>query len=351
MKNLLFGLLLAFVAVPSGYANNWWVPSPLSVAITVGQWMTKDREEVYYLQVQAEGRDETDAREQAFKLAVSQAIGTLVISELESRDGRIVRDEIIAHSSGMVHDFNIIQSRRQNGRQTIIIDVWVAKSHISDRILSRSKDQGRVEGGRISQQIESYRATRLSGDSVIETVLDDFPTRAFVVKVGHTRVAVDQNRDAKLLIDIGIVWSPAYLASITEAAQKVSHQPDCAGWFMRTSQFCASKQKLVVGTEGGWFDDNKLWDMYMAHFVRDPARLLVTILDSAGNARYRDCWIIHKIDSGSYGRGLFVEWRQGIIIDANAGYRGDIALDLGSLPARSLDRVEAEMVRKSQCPS
>lgn len=349
MTRLLMLMIAGLLALPVA-ASNWWVPSPLSVAITVGQWIMKDREEVFYLQVQAEGRDETDAREQAFRLAVSQAIGTLVISELQARDGQVVRDEIIAHSSGMVHDFEIIQSRRQNGRQIIVIDVWVAKSHISDRILSRSKDQGRVEGGRISQQIESYRASRLSGDSVIETVLDDFPTRAFVVKVGHTRVAVDENRDAKLLIDISIVWSPAYLASITEAAQRVSHQPDCAGWFMRTSQFCASKQKLVVGTQGGWFDDNKLWDMYMAHFVRDPARLLLTILDSTGRPQYRDCWIIHKIDTGSYGRGLFLEWRQGIIIDANAGYRGDIALDLGSLPARNLDKVEAEMVKKSQCP-
>jgi hypothetical protein len=343
-------VMAAMLTMPAS-AKDWWMPSPISMALTVGQWLIKDRQEVYYLQVQAEGRDETDAREQAFKLAVNQAIGTLIISESEARDGHIVRDEIIAHSSGMVHDFKIIQSHRKNHRQIIMIDVWVAKSQIADRILSRSKDHARIEGGRISQQIESYQATRLSGDSVLATVLDDYPSRAFIVQVGHTKVAVDPNRDAKLLIDIGIAWSPAYLTSIKEAAQSVSHQPECSGWFKRTNPFCVDKQKILVGTEGGWFDDNKLWDMYISHLVQDPARLLLTVLDSAGNAQYRDCWIIHKIDPGSYGRAVFLEWSKGIIINPDASYRGDIALDLASLPTRRLDRVEAEMVRKSQCPS
>ena len=310
----------------------------------------KDREEVFYLRVQAEGRDETDAREQAFRLAVSQAIGTLVVVETELRNGRITRDEIIAHSSGMVHDFAIVQSRWTGQRQVIVIDVWVAKSQISDRILSRSRDAGRVEGGRISEQIASYQTTRLSGDSVIETVLDDFPARAFVITVGNTKVAVDQSRQASLLIPISVQWSQPWLNSMAEAAERVSHRPDCNGWFMRSTALCQSMHKLLVGTRGVYFDDNKMWDIYMTHIRRDPPRLMITIRDTAGNAQYHDCWIIHKLDPGRHGYGVFLEWNQGILINERAGYQGDIALDLRNLPTRSLDRVEAEMVRKSQCP-
>lgn len=349
MRRLLMVLLVSVLATPA-MATNWWVPSPLSVAITVGQWMMKDRQEVFYLQVQAEGKDETDAREQAFRLAVSQAIGTLVISELEARNGSIQREEIIAHSSGMVHDFKIIHSHWQGNRRVIVIDVWVAKSHIADRILSRSRDQGRVEGGRISEQILSYQTSRSTGDSVLETVLDDYPARAFVLSTGHTKVAMDENRRARLLIDVAIAWNPTYLTSVTEAAQSVSHRPDCATWLRRNSPACHSAQKLLVGQEGGWFDDRKIWDMYMAHFVRDPARLLLIIRDTAGGVQYRDCWIIHKLESGAMGYDKFFDWRQGIIINPQAAYRGDIALDLADLPTRNLDSVEIEMVKKSHCP-
>ena len=45
------------------------MPSPLTILLTIGQWMKKDRVEVFYVQVQAHGKDETDAREQAFRLA------------------------------------------------------------------------------------------------------------------------------------------------------------------------------------------------------------------------------------------------------------------------------------------
>lgn len=350
MKARLSAAMICGLMALQAVASDWWVPSPISVAITVGQWLMKDREEVFYLRVQAQGRDETDAREQAFRLAVNQAIGTLVVVETELRNGRITRDEIIAHSSGMVHDFAIVQSQRSGNQHMIVIDVWVAKSQIADRILSRSRDAARVEGGRITEQIASYQATRLSGDSVIETVLDDFPARAFVITVGNTKVSVDQSRQASLLIPVTVQWSQPWLNSMAEAAERVSHQPDCTGWLMRSSPLCRSMHKLLVGTRGGYFDDNKMWDIYMTHVSRDPARLRITIRDTAGNAQYHDCWIIHKLDPGQYGHGVFLEWNQGILINERAGYQGDVALDLRNLPTRSLDRVEAEMVRKSQCP-
>ena len=136
MKRLLVAAaLITFLAGPLS-ANEWWMPSPISVAITVGQWLMKDREQVYYLQVRAQGRDEKHARNQAFRLAVEQAIGALVLAETEVRRGNVERNDVISYSSGFVHDFKILEQRTVNGVHEIVVDVWVARSHLADRLLS-----------------------------------------------------------------------------------------------------------------------------------------------------------------------------------------------------------------------
>ena len=73
------------------------VPSPLGIVLTVGQWLLQDRRQVYYIQVQAPGDTFDQARQNAFRLAVEQAVGTLILSETESRNARLHRDEIITY--------------------------------------------------------------------------------------------------------------------------------------------------------------------------------------------------------------------------------------------------------------
>lgn len=351
MKRQLAALVLACGISASAPANDWWMPSPISVAITVGQWLMKDREEVFYIRVRAQGQNEQDARHQAFQLAVNQAIGTLVVTETELQNGRITKDDIIAHSSGMVHDFDVVTSRWMGNRQEIEIDVWVSKSQIADRILSKSRDAGRVEGGRIAQQIESWRATRLTGDSVIETVLDDFPTRSFDIAVGNTQVKVDDQRRVSLVVPVTISWNAAYLNSLREAAERTSHQPDCNGWFMRSAPLCRSKTKILVGATGGYFDDQKVGEIVMREMWTDPPRLLLTLKNTQNQTVYRDCWRINRIHPGDWGQPFYdISTRWGVNIHDRSLERVNIALDLAILPTRDLDRAEAEMVRQSQCP-
>ena len=351
MKTRLAAVVLCMLFGTTTMANDWWVPSPLSVAITVGQWLMKDREEVFYIRVRAQGRDEQDAREQAFRLAVNQAIGTLVITETELSGNRITRDDIIAHSSGMVHDFDIVSSQWRGNRQEIEIDIWVARSQIADRVLSKSRDAGRVEGGRIAQQIESWHTTRLTGDSVIETVLNDFPARSFDVSVENTQVTVDDQRRTNLVIPVTVSWNTVYLNSLREAAERISHQPDCNGWFMRSSPLCRSKTKILIGAAGGYFDDQKVGEIGMREMWNDPPRLLLTLKNTQNHMVYRDCWIINRVHPGDWGQPFYdISTRWGVQIHERSRERVLVALDLAHLPTRDLDRVEAEMVRQSQCP-
>lgn len=350
MKRLaafVFAVILSGPAV----ASQWWMPSPLSVTITVGQWLTFQNQEVFYIRVQSVGRDERQAREEAFRLAINQAVGSLVLSERKSVDGELVRNEITNYSSGYVHDFKIIEQKADAGSVTMTLDVWVAKSEIANRILGKSRADARIEGGRISAQINTYDESRHAGDRVLEAVLQDFPQRAFRMHVGQTTVGVDQQRKKFLRVPVAVIWDENYLRSLDEAVDRTSHLPNCDNWLHREGDFCRNKIQAKVVEHTGYYDDQQVGMLFERNMMSDPPRVLLTVLDRSGHEVYRDCWRINQLSQDAYtNHNLFTASRWGLHIREHVRVRVEIPLALDRLPVDRLDRVEAVVVRQSTCP-
>lgn len=344
-------MLLVFAAIFLGqtaHSSSMSALSTLNFAISAGRWILKDREELYYVRVQGAGGTQAEAREQAFRLAVAQAIGTLLVTETELRDGRIVREEIITHSAGMLYDFKEVETLIEGSLTVVIIDVWVARSEISNRILSQSRDVGRIEGGRLSQQIDSFKETRKTGDSVVRAVLRDFPSRAFSVTLENTRVTADSHRILHLIVPVRLTWDSVWLNSISEAAERASHQPGCNGFWYRGSSYCVNLVRLLVGYKGGYFDDKVIMDIAQREMWDDPPRLLLTIFDSGGNALLRECRITEMITAyGAY----FFSFNNGLILAPQASARVEMSIDLRALTTELFDRVQVDLVRESACPT
>ena len=229
-RGLLAMLLSASLMVPTAAHSTdarSLMPSPLGIVLTVGQWLMKDRVEVYHVRVQGTAPNESQARDNAFRLAINQAVGSLVISETQVRDGDLAQHEILNYSSGFIHDFKILKTSMAGSQVQVEMDVWVSKSLIADRVLNISRGQAQVEGGRISAQIHSFQQERATADRVLETVLADYPRRAFDIQVGKTQVAADEQRKIWLQVPVEIAWNPTYLASLTEAVRTVNQKPNC----------------------------------------------------------------------------------------------------------------------------
>jgi hypothetical protein len=351
MTRYLVVIMMAIMITVPVRANDWWMPSPVSIALTVGQWLIKDREQVYYLRVRAQGRDEKQARDQAFRLAVEQAIGALILAETEIRQGQVNRDAIISYSSGFVHDFAILERRAVPGGQEIVVDVWVARSHLADRLLSISRTNAVVEGGRVSRQIETFQHSRSQGDRVLTTVLNDFPQRAFTITLGKTQVLVNEYRQPVLSIWMEIDWSRTYLESLDEAVARTSHAPECDSWLMRQNNECRAKVHAKVLDRTGFFDDQVTGDLIHRNMALDPPRLSLRLLDRRGTVVYTDCITPLGVDPFEYHSRYFYQVSQRhLTVDAYMSRSGDVRVDLSQLSTRDLDRVEAEMVRRSQCP-
>lgn len=322
------------------------MPNPISVAITVGQWMMKDRVETYYLRVQAAGRDEEDARNQAFRLAVNQAVGSLLVSETEVRNQNLVRHEIINYSSGYVHDFKILK-RYNDGRDIVIeIDVWVRKSQLADRLLNKSVDAGAVEGGRISQQIASIQRERETGDRLLSTVLADFPQRSFDISVLPTQVIYDQNRRAVLQVPFQLAWNQLYVTSLEESIKAINQRKDCGNWFSN----CQYNTMIRAGNVSGYFDDRVAYDMMHREIIISRPSVLLSIRDTMGQVRYKKCHSIPALDQVEYSPFHYASAGAGkFAVNSYTNKRFDIFVPLSTLPTQQLDRAEITIVRARDC--
>ena len=323
------------------------MPNPVTIALTVGQWMMKDQVETYYLRVKAAGRDEQDARDQAFRLAVNQAIGSLTLSETQVRNGDLARHEIINYSSGYVHDFKILK-RYDDGRDVVIeIDVWVRNSQIADRLLNKSAGAGTVEGGRISQQIESLQRERATGDRVLSTVLSDFPQRAFDVAVEPTQVLFDRNRQGILRVPFHVRWNNQYVVSLSEAVTAINQRGDCGrSWFKK----CQYTAVVHAGHASGYFDDTVARDLMHREMIISRPSVKITIFDNMGYVRFQQCFSFAALDHSDYSPRRFADIGPGIFtVNHQHSQRFEINLNLSTLPAAQLDRVDLDIVRARQC--
>ena len=342
-------LVAASLAVPapvSAFDARQLAPSPLGIVLTVGQWLMKDRVEVYYVRVQGTAANESQARDNAFRLAINQAVGSLIVSETQIRDGNVDRHEILNYSAGFLHDFRVLKTEMSGGQVRVEMDVWVSKSLIADRVLNVSRAQAQVEGGRISAQIQSFQQERATADRVLETVLADYPGRAFDIRVGKTRVAADEHRKIWLEVPVEIGWNSRYVASLSEALRTVNQKPNCSGWL----SVCQSQYIVRAPGVTAHFDDDRVFWIFERHTSRSNPHVLMTISDSTGRPQHRDCFAVAELGQ-DYSPWKFVEMGGLIQINDWRWKRTNLLVELTNLPVSNLDRIEITVVRQSQCPA
>ena len=345
-------LVLAFLCSTStlaqGNALDIFLKVPWSLGIHLYQWISKDQKKVMYVEVMAEGADLETARQSGFRMSVERAVGVIVSSETEVRDQRIRRDEIITYASGFVSDYKLVDQTQRNGRTLIKMQVWVSHSALRDRLLNESRGSGQIEGGRISEQIQSFKHSRESGDRLLESVLVDYPQRAFDIAVEPTRVQVDAQRNAYLQVSFRMNWNADYARSLQEAIKAINQRTDCGGWFSICNNF---ETVITVGGTTSYFDDRVAFDLMHRHMLISRPVLEIRMLDVYDRIVTRECWDFHPLTQYQYTNTPLVDLGGNSvrISTGGRGVRGDIFLPLSALPTQNLNRVDVRAVRSAQC--
>ena len=204
-------------------------PSPIGIALSVGQWLLKDRKKVYFIRVQGEGYSYEEAKQQAFATAVDRAVGAVVLSETEVINRQVIRNDLIKYSAGFIDDFKVTKQETIGNVYRLDVDVWVSDSKISDRLLGGSKQEGRIDGDRHAAQLESINRSTVAGDRQLQVVLNDFPKRSFVTKAGKTNIEIQPDRSALLTVDYIVYWDYRYLEALSESLKNLKPKTPICG--------------------------------------------------------------------------------------------------------------------------
>jgi hypothetical protein len=356
LKRLLVAISTA-VVLTTAHADivGMLMPSPWTVGIALVRWIATGPEKVLYAEVVGEGVTVDEARLQGFRLAVEHAVGTVVASETEVKNSRVARDEIITYASGFVDRFEIVDQQQVGNRLQLRMKIWVKPSKLANRLLNESKTAGQVDGGRISNQINSIVHERKSGDRLLQTVLSDYPRRAFVLELEKTRVLFDDNRKGQLEVAYFLTWSPDYLESLATAITAINQRPDCGGFSF--AHKCTSVRSEISVTRRGWgsttsalFDDNVAEQLIRSEMIQSQPTIRLTIVDAAGNQQFKQCLYARELDHASRTNLQYVEvWPNKVNINGNAGKRFNHFIDLSTINSSQLDKVELSMVRGPGC--
>ena len=329
------------------------MPSPLGVVLMVGKWIydSATRQEVYYIEVAGDGDSPQQARMNGFRLAVEQAIGTLISSETEVQNGRIKRDEIISYAAGFVDRFEIISEQTTARGVRVSMRVWVKKSALSDRLLNRTEQSGQVDGARASVQLQTLNQERAIGDALLQTVLNDFPRRAFDIELKPTDV-VRQNRNAVMEINFRMTWNKDYLRSLWTALEATG---------IKTSRPVTT---ITLNSGTGWFggfggaakyDDNVKLQLLADRMMFSLPTVLVTIRGTGREVLFASCYMYQELDNQEQGwvtRERFVSFHNfGAHVNGLMKLNGRIPIPVSADVLARAASVDMDVVLRKQCPN
>ena len=349
MKKLLAGMLLGLslisthaVAIDPQWAN---------VVVSAGRWLylynaENQERRAYQIRVQGVGATEQQARQQAFALAVEQAVGTLLVSETEIDINDVVRRDLLNYSSGYIYNFKYVSRTQSAQGVRLVIDVWVQESDIAERIATISRDKSKLEGNRISNTLASIEKEQASGDRLLEIVLNDFPTKSYEIETTRIEYTVE-NRVPYLNVSYNVSWREEYIRSLKDTLRTVGVRSRLAD--NDPGMLFVDTNCVFCRNEGYATDSTRGHKIQIDTFFKQP-HLLVTILNSNRVTVVEQCWWFPNLGGDTADVLLTAGGHQKVNVYPEQTLYNTMKMDISAYDAEDMHSVELNIVSKNNCP-
>jgi hypothetical protein len=260
---------------------------------------------VYYIQVEASAATTELAKQEALRLAVNQAVGTLVLAEIKIQNQELIRQDLTLYSSGYVEEYKILSEQKVGDQMLLVMDVWVAESKIANRLFILSKGEGAIDGPKAAAQYQSILHERTQGDRVIESVANDFPQRAFSVNMGKLSWRM-VGRDVEILVPAEISWSKDYLEAMYEVLVKTRNGNQAANHRYQKNwpAVLAIKRPRDWFTTYASYADTKKVTLLKERMITSLPTVQILIKNLEGQVVYSACTSIPHLSGAFHGESL-----------------------------------------------
>jgi hypothetical protein len=302
------------------------------------------------IQVNGEGSTFEEAKLNAFRTAIEFEAGSIVVSERDSINYKLIKNDILVYSSAYITNYKIINSFKTGNKVQVVIDVDVASNKIADRILGIGSKPAIVES-KHDIQYQTYMENKNNGDRILLQVLKDYPTKAFTVTQGNHILAVDVYRNAILEIPLEFKWNYNYITSLNDT---LSALEDGSYGLFRPSPgnitiMAKDPKDYVFGKKSIYkFNDVLITQAITDTFLGNPPRIQLTIT-GRGNVVYKNCFVPESFVGKR--PGFFNAESNLLILYGNQVEKNIIKLELRNMPTllRDAEKIELAVVAHKSC--
>lgn len=242
-----------------------------------------------FVRVTGQGKSFEEAKQSAFATAVEYRVGSLIVSERESNNDRLTKEEILVYSAGFVDDYKIINQSITGNQIVLTVDVKVSDHKISQRIISKSTSTKNFQGEKHQTQIDTYFKERINGDKVLNVVLNDYPTRAYnIIQQPHI-LHIDSQRNVTIGVPYTITWNFNYIVSLRSVLDTLEEgRPSLLSSSPGNVVIYAKDPKdFVLGKKTVHrFNDVTRVDKIKDAFIDNEIRIMMTVRHRQGTQLY-----------------------------------------------------------------
>jgi len=327
----------------------------LSITGTLNAWAVEGP-----FRVQGEGETLQQARQNAFRTAIERAYGSALVSDRQSVNGDLVKNEILNYASGYVADYRLIDTQQKGTRTVVVMDIWVNDSKIADRILGAGTSPKAVDAEKQMSQLNSLLEAKKRGDQLIQQVMSDFPNKAFIIQSDEIDISVNGNREPWLSIKYAMRWNYNYLMAVNEALSIsapskngiISPILDRLAGQAETGYvtiMAKDPKDYILGNQWHYRPDNYGHKILQDILIDMQPYIMVTIRNAQSSSVWRTCM------KPQWARGNgFYSARENIAFYGNTVETGWIELDIDQTPnlangLKKASKVELSIVSRYEC--
>lgn len=301
------------------------------------------------INVEATGQGSTfeQAKSEALREAVTKAYGEAIASQMQVTNDRITRDEIISYSSGYVDKYEVLEQSKTENQVKVKLLVYVSDSKLAHRLLGRSEGDGKIDGSRLSTQVETLADSERHKQELIGILLDEYPKRAYALTIGKAKsTRLINQRDPiyeggiSIEIPLEVAWSKNYINALNSLFEIIESKctfdcPQPGNARIRTGIFSVDEYSLA-----NWQDISALTTKLTANTT-----IQATIKNLQGDAVAYRCWNFNPMASVKYLPSMYGlgPTRPNLVINANTSTFHELQI---KVPAITADRTPlAERIR------
>jgi len=261
-----------------------------------------------YIRVTGEATTIEQAKENAFRTAVQQQAGAIVLSEREARMSSLTKDNISVFSAGYINDFKIVDINQNGSIIRITMDVLVAESKLLNQVITTGRTEQGIDGNRAGVAVITYLDQKQKGDQMLDTVLNTYPQNAFTIQQKPFIIAVDSYRNTLIQVPYTIKWNKDYIYALNEALTLLE---DRVGFFQESPAKIVIGDKDPIGAYSGkWqhkFNDLITYNKIVNSMKDDrAARFLLEIYDNNGALLYHSCYAMSLFYYAQFKQLMFI---------------------------------------------